>query len=197
MATSDSNAPALVGDLSKYRKGYKLGPPRPPNAWILYRSEKLKAIAAGERFENLEAILAEQRGEGREGGREGAKAPRGDSKQKGKLSVKAVGKGKKKKEALETESDQEEEDGAKIEAASSLSSKTVPQAEISKVISLLWKREKKEEKARFEKMAQAKKIEVRIFTLPLLIRWYSCYVALTTARSLVSGLQVSANEEGR
>lgn len=160
MAPSDSNTHVLPSDLSKYRKGYKLGPPRPPNAWILYRSEKLKAIAAGERFENLEAILLETRGEGEEGGRKGGKARRGDSKQKGKLPVKAVAKGKKEEEAMETGSDQEEEDEAKIETATSSSSKTVPQAEISKVISLMWKREKKEEKARFEKMAQAKKIEV-------------------------------------
>lgn len=159
MTPSDSAAPPLVSDLTQYRKGYKLGPPRPPNAWILYRSEKLKAIAAGERFDNLEEILAEQR-DGGEERTEGTRAPSGKAKQKGKMAIKVTGKGKKKKEASETASDHEREDDGKVQGHRPSTSKTVPQAEISKVISLMWKREKKEEKARFEKMAQAKKIEV-------------------------------------
>lgn len=162
MTPPESSATVLASDLSKYRKGYKLGPPRPPNAWILYRSEKLKAIAAGERFENLEAILAEQRTGSDEASTEGSRAPRRGSKQK--TQSKATAKGKKKKQTMDPDTEQEEEDDidadSKADAPTASSSKTVPQAEISKVISLMWKREKKEEKARFEKMAHAKKLEV-------------------------------------
>jgi hypothetical protein len=162
MTPPETSAPHLASDLSKYRKGYKLGPPRPPNAWILYRSEKLKAIAAGERFENLEAILAEQRTDGEEP--EGSRAPRRGSKQKSKSQSGAAAKGKKKKQTMDTDTEQEEDNdndaASKVDAPPTSSSKTVPQAEISKVISLMWKREKKEEKARFEKMAHAKKLEV-------------------------------------
>jgi hypothetical protein len=35
-------------------------PPRPPNAWILYRSERLRAIAAGEPIPGLLAVLEAQ-----------------------------------------------------------------------------------------------------------------------------------------
>ena len=33
--------------------------PRPPNAWILYRSDKLKAIAAGEMIPGLDSVMSE------------------------------------------------------------------------------------------------------------------------------------------
>lgn len=149
-------------------KSLKSNPPRPPNAWILYRSEKLKAIAAGEKLANLDAILAEQQAEVQRAQEGSSRAPRGGGKQRAgsqasSKTSKGTAKGKKKAGDQDTESEPTDGRSPPQDQANSdgnTGSKAVPQAEISKVISLMWKREKKEEKARFEKMAQARKAEV-------------------------------------
>lgn len=148
-------------------KQLKSGPPRPPNAWILYRSEKLKAIAAGEKLENLEVILAEQQAEleeqniGTSGGPAGKERARPQTSSK---TTKKVTKGRKKAGERGTESDQTDDRSPPQESTANsnghITSKAVPQAEISKVISLMWKRETQQERGRFEKMAQLKKVEV-------------------------------------
>lgn len=166
---SDTDAAPLPIDIKpRTIKSLKSNPPRPPNAWILYRSEKLKAIAAGEKLANLDTILAEQAAESRRAQEGTSRAPGNSGKQRGisQTSSKSSKSSKGKKKAGESEAESELTDGRSTPQDSAAISdgnagtKAVPQAEISKVISLMWKREKKEEKAKFEKMAQAKKIEV-------------------------------------
>lgn len=171
MTPPDTDAINLPPDVKpRTIKSLKSNPPRPPNAWILYRSEKLKAIAAGEKLANLEAILAEQQAEAQRANEGTSRAPRGGNKRRGgsqtsSKSSKGKAKGKKKAGDHDTESEPTDGRSPPQDSANSdgnTASKAVPQAEISKVISLMWKREKKEEKARFEKMAQLKKAEVSV-----------------------------------
>ncbi|KAJ9098478.1 hypothetical protein QFC19_006345 [Naganishia cerealis] len=142
----------------------KTGPPRPPNAWILYRSEKLKAIAAGEKLLSLEEILAEQakinaaeaggssRAPGVSTQKSGSQKPPPPGKGKGKQ------KGKKIEQPIETMEEQKPPTDT-VSREDNASNKAIPQAEISKVISLMWKREKREEKAKYERMAEVRKAE--------------------------------------
>jgi hypothetical protein len=178
----------------------KTGPPRPPNAWILYRSEKLKAIAAGERIRSLDEVLAEQARAKAEEASGSSRAPKGAAKT-GARKATPPGKGKAKQKGKKTEQpiEVEAELSALPETASreDLASKAIPQAEISKVISLMWKREKKEEKAKYEKMAEMRKAEVS-FGLPASsLPPISHHTRLRTARSQVPGLQVSSDEKRR
>jgi hypothetical protein len=178
----------------------KTGPPRPPNAWILYRSEKLKAIAAGERIRSLDEVLAEQARAKAEEASGSSRAPKGAAKT-GARKATPPGKGTAKQKGKKTEQpiEVEAELLALPETASreDLASKAIPQAEISKVISLMWKREKKEEKAKYEKMAEMRKAEVS-FGLPASsLPPISHQTRLRTARSQVPGLQVSSDEKRR
>ncbi|KAJ9119614.1 hypothetical protein QFC22_003323 [Naganishia vaughanmartiniae] len=140
----------------------KIGPPRPPNAWILYRSEKLKAIAAGERMKSLDEVLAEQASNKAEEASGSSRAPKGAAKGGARKTTpprkgKAKQKGKKAEQANEVE--EERSPLPDTTSREDLASKAIPQAEISKVISLMWKREKREEKAKYEKMAEMRTAE--------------------------------------
>lgn len=124
--------------------------PRPPNAWILYRSDMLKRISEGEKVpgidkarEELGLSLSHDNGLGDEGSgnrpmppppvkkikvRKGAKMPTED--------YIALGPGK--------------------------GGKGLPQSDISKVISHLWKNEVSEIRTVYESRANAKKLEVSL-----------------------------------
>lgn len=124
--------------------------PRPPNAWILYRSDMLKRISEGEKVpgidkarEELGLSLSHDNGLGDQGSgnrpmppppvkkikvRKGAKMPTED--------YIALGPGK--------------------------GGKGLPQSDISKVISHLWKNEVSEIRTVYESRANAKKLEVSL-----------------------------------
>jgi hypothetical protein len=133
-------------------------PPRPPNAWILYRSERLRAIAAGEPIPGLLAVLeaqslvraldvSEQRVSGT---KESSSSPEPNRFQLFKdAEPPSPGSQKSVKEDLKAEN------GSKYRRA-------LLQADISKVISMMWKREDKEVKSKYEAMAEAKKLEVSV-----------------------------------
>ncbi|RSH95807.1 Inorganic phosphate transporter pho84 [Saitozyma podzolica] len=56
--TDQEQAPSETPSPVK-KAGRSQKPPRPPNAWILYRSDKLRAIAASQPVPGLDAIIAE------------------------------------------------------------------------------------------------------------------------------------------
>ncbi|KAI5454472.1 hypothetical protein NCC49_003372 [Naganishia albida] len=131
-------------------------PPRPPNAWILYRSERLRAIAAGEPIPGILAVLeaqslvraldvSEQRNYG---SKESSSSPDPNRFQLFKDAEPTT---------LPTEKNEIAED-AVLDGGSKYR-RALLQADISKVISMLWKREGKEVKAKYEAMAEAKKQE--------------------------------------
>lgn len=131
-------------------------PPRPPNAWILYRSERLRAIAAGEPIPGLLAVLeaqslvraldvSEQRVSGT---KESSSSPEPNRFQLFKDAEPPSPESQKS-----VKEDSKTENGSKYRRA-------LLQADISKVISMMWKREDKEVKAKYEAMAEAKKLEV-------------------------------------
>lgn len=168
---AQSEAPSPVKKASKTAQ-----PPRPPNAWILYRSDKLKAIADGETVPGLDAIKAEITG----GSSSGSGSSGEDSSGLGK------GKGKSTDETPAA-SDQQTFDagsmppplpplppakakkpkrGSKEPTEGYLSlgrgktGRGLPQADISKMISTLWKRETEAVRTKYENMAEQKKQEV-------------------------------------
>ncbi|KAJ9094466.1 hypothetical protein QFC21_006005 [Naganishia friedmannii] len=162
--TGDQDDSQSFTSAKRGRKGaiLKTGPPRPPNAWILYRSEKLKAIAAGERMRSLDEILEEQASTKAEEASGSSRAPKSATKT-GAQKITPPGKGKAKQKGKKAEqADEVEEELSPLPDTTTqedAASKAIPQAEISKVISLMWKREKKEEKAKYEKMAEMRKAE--------------------------------------
>jgi len=124
--------------------------PRPPNAWILYRSDKLKAIAAGSEILGLDDVMAElgvnssssdERGKNAEAGEDLAHKPK--SKQK---KVKKGGK---------------EPTEGMLSLGKGKTGRGLPQADISKMISMLWKRETAAVRAEYERQSEMKKAEVR------------------------------------
>jgi hypothetical protein len=132
-------------------------PPRPPNAWILYRSERLRAIAAGEPIPGLLAVLeaqslvraldvSEQRNPGF---KDSSSSPEPNRFQLFKDAEPLTPPTEKD----DTVNDTALEGGSKYRRA-------LLQADISKVISMLWKREGREVKAKYEAMAEARKQEV-------------------------------------
>jgi hypothetical protein len=156
--------------------------PRPPNAWILYRSDKLRAIAAGESLPGLDAVMAEQ----------GVTSSSGSASSGEDSSKEGKGKGKSKEvtPASSVPSDGAEgikkgsmpppptpkgkvkgKKGAKEPTEGYLSlgpgktGRGLPQADISKMISMLWKRETPEVRAEYERLSELKKIEVRAICL--------------------------------
>ena len=132
-------------------------PPRPPNAWILYRSDKLKAIAGGEQVADLDAIMAES-------GVSSTSSSEGDVK---------VAKVKRKKGSKEPTE-------GMLALGRGKTGRGLPQADISKMISMMWKRERPEVRAQYEHLSEMRKLEVRATSRPGLI----------AASREISGLQV-------
>ncbi|KAJ9107554.1 hypothetical protein QFC21_001013 [Naganishia friedmannii] len=133
-------------------------PPRPQNAWILYRSDRLRAIAAGETIPGLLAVLEEH---------SLVRAP--------DVSEHKVQKGKdfpsspesnrfqvfKDAEPSTSVPNSENPEG-NVEDTSTKYRRALLQADISKVISMMWKRESRAVKSKYESMAEAKKLESHV-----------------------------------
>lgn len=131
-------------------------PPRPPNAWILYRSERLRAIAAGEPIPGLLAVLEAQSlvraldvSEQRPSGFKDASS----SPEPNRFQL------FREDEPSNPPNQKDVKDDPKTETSSKYR-RALLQADISKVISMMWKREGKEVKSKYEAMAEAKKLEV-------------------------------------
>ena len=128
--------------------------PRPPNAWILYRSDKLKAIANGERPPGLDEILAESGLS--TSGTDLSEDSSAEDKKMGSISMPPPPSPQKKLKK-----------GAKEPTEGLLSlgrgktGRGLPQADISKMISMLWKRETPEVRAEYEKLSETRKLQVR------------------------------------
>ncbi|KAJ9100027.1 hypothetical protein QFC19_005845 [Naganishia cerealis] len=131
-------------------------PPRPQNAWILYRSDRLRAIAAGEHIPGLLAVLEEH---------SLVRAPELNEQKppNGKESPSSAEGGRFQlfKDAEPsppvTTSDQLEDNA---EESRNKYRRALLQADISKVISMMWRRECQDVKSKYESMAEAKKLEV-------------------------------------
>lgn len=163
--------------------------PRPPNAWILYRSDMLKRISEGEKVpgidkarEELGLSLSHGDGLGDEGSGNRAMPPPPVKKIK-------VRKGSK----MPTED--------YIALGPGKGGKGLPQSDISKVISHLWKNEVSEIRTVYENRANAKKLEVSLqnygrvaISIPNLI---FTQLINNAASKVVSWLQVQTYEEGR
>ncbi|WVQ82751.1 hypothetical protein IAT38_004883 [Cryptococcus sp. DSM 104549] len=119
--------------------------PRPPNAWIIYRSHVLGALGKGEHVPGLDKAMAEVGYRNPAGkGRAGAPSSSDESMPPPKPRIKrgvappteeflALGQGK--------------------------TGKGLPQADISKVISYLWKHETADRRRMYETQAELKKAE--------------------------------------
>ena len=153
-------------------KSLKNHTPRPPNAWILYRSDMLKTIASGGEIPGLESVMAELGVSGSsESSNEGEVAGLKRKTKKGKKGAKeptegllSLGRGK--------------------------TGRGLPQADISKMISMLWKRETPKIRGEYEKRSEMKKQEVSQFSCP------SDTKLKHLARVTLSRLQVSTFTQG-
>lgn len=126
--------------------------PRPPNAWILYRSDKLRAIASGETVPGLEdASTSTSASSGDETKKSESQTPdtssRAPSPQKGKKPSRARKALKPPTEGL-------------LALGRGKFGRGLPQADISKLISSLWRSETPEVRAKYERLSDQKKMEV-------------------------------------
>ncbi|OCF37639.1 hypothetical protein I317_04365 [Kwoniella heveanensis CBS 569] len=147
---------------SKGGKGPKIAIPRPPNAWILYRSDILKGLAEKTEIPGLEAVMLKM------GYNPTTSASSDESAVEGSRG-KGKGKGKATTDSEmmppPTSKRRKQKKGAKAPTEAFLSlgrgknGKGLPQADISKLISNLWKSETAERKAFYERKADLKKIE--------------------------------------
>jgi hypothetical protein len=140
-------------------------PPRPPNAWILYRSDQLKAISAGRKIKDLDDVMRES----------GVSSNSGDesSAEAGLTSTTSVTDDDKEKPIIKRKGKK----GAKepteglLALGKGKTGRGLPQAHISKMISELWKRESQTVRGEYEKRSEVKKLEVSLF-LPSTFEFY-------------------------
>jgi hypothetical protein len=130
-------------------------PPRPPNAWILYRSDRLRDIAEGVTLPGLETIKAEL----------GMSADSGEkSLESGTEDAEGAGAGaaadeKPKKKAKPKKGSKTPSEGI-LNLGKGKTGRGIPQADISKLISMMWARESETVKKEYDGMATRKKEEV-------------------------------------
>lgn len=139
-------------------------PPRPPNAWILYRSDQLKAISAGRKVKGLDDVMRESGVSSSSGEESSTEAGLTSA-----TSVSATGTG------TGTGTDEEHEKpivrrkakkGAKepteglLALGKGKTGRGLPQAHISKMISELWKRESPAVRGEYERQSELKKLAV-------------------------------------
>ena len=127
--------------------------PRPPNAWILYRSDKLKAIAAGDTIKGLEAVMTELYPSGSSAGTSNESGDAEESNTGSEIKRKKPRKPKAKKGAKEPTE-------GLLSLGRGKTGRGLPQADISKMISMLWKQESPEVRTQYERMSEMKKQEV-------------------------------------
>jgi hypothetical protein len=142
----------------------KAQPPRPPNAWILYRSDRLKDISAGRVVKGLDAVM-------RDSGFSGSSASSGEESASGMAldgtkgtpatSVSGGTDDDKPKPVVRRKGKK----GAKepteglLRMGTGKTGRGLPQAHISKMISELWKREEPEIRREYEMRSEKKKNE--------------------------------------
>lgn len=143
-------------------------PPRPPNAWILYRSDQLKAISAGRKVKGLDDVMRES-GVSSSSGEESSAEPGLTSA----TSVSATGTGTDEEKPIVKRKGKK---GAKepteglLRMGKGKTGRGLPQAHISKMISELWKRESPTVRGEYERRSEAKKLEVSLLFLSLEFR---------------------------
>jgi hypothetical protein len=136
---------------------FKAQPPRPPNAWILYRSDKLKDISAGRSITGLDDVMRETGVSSSSGEESSAEAghttPATSASATGTDEDKPVTKRKGKKGAKEPTE-------GLLRMGKGKTGRGLPQAHISKMISELWKRESPTVRGEYERRSELKKLEV-------------------------------------
>lgn len=173
--TTDPNRPSTTvsmldtpGPSSSATATLEAKPPRPPNAWIIYRSDMLKSISAGRCIPGLEDVM-------REAGYPVASSGTGSSAEESGMDVTQSATDDDGKPAAKPKKRAKGKKGAKEPTEGLLSlgrgktGRGLPQAHISKMISTLWKRESQDVRAKYEKMSEAKKLEVSFCLLHLLL----------------------------
>lgn len=151
----------------------KLKVPRPPNAWILYRSEMLREIGKGRYPEGFDDAIAESgvgAGTGHSSsGEDAAKGKPPTPPTSASSDVPGADAAKDKGDMPPQPTPQKMKKGKKgskdptpglLTLGSGKTGRGIPQADISKLISIMWKREKAEVRAVYEGKAEAKKAEV-------------------------------------
>ncbi|WRT64334.1 uncharacterized protein IL334_001266 [Kwoniella shivajii] len=137
--------------------------PRPPNAWILYRSDILKDLAAGNDIPNLDITLAKM-GYGATTSASSDESNLGGLTDRGKsrevldshmMPPPTSTKTKYKKVKSQGREPTEEF----LSLGRGKTGKGLPQAHISKLISTLWKNETPDRRAFYEQKANLRKIE--------------------------------------
>ncbi|KAK6905910.1 hypothetical protein I203_106745 [Kwoniella mangroviensis CBS 8507] len=136
--------------------------PRPPNAWILYRSDILKDLASGNDIPGLDAVLTKlgygpvTSASSDESTNESVSATKGKSKEatdSEMMPPPSTIKVKKSKKGVKQPTEEF------LSLGRGKTGKGLPQAHISKLISTLWKNETEERKAFYERKADLRKIE--------------------------------------
>lgn len=146
--------------------------PRPANAWILYRSDKLKAIASGERMPPLDDFLARSRRSDAEvQAEEEASMEDGESSAltgAGRASNDATRVATKRKKKKKSKPNMNEVPAQELERIRQIMNHEAtddeprsmpPQAEISKLISFMWKNESRATKQKYERLSDIRRME--------------------------------------
>jgi hypothetical protein len=166
---AQSEAPSPVKKATKTSQ-----PPRPPNAWILYRSEKLRAIGAGETIPGLDAIKAEIAIGSSSGSASSGEDNSNLDKGKGKSTDETPASSDQQtfdagsmpppppppSKAKKPKKGSKEPTEGYLSLGRGKTGRGLPQADISKMISMLWKRETEAVRTKYEDMAEQKKQEV-------------------------------------
>lgn len=145
-AIGQSGMDIADAEFTETKKADVVKTPRPPNAWILYRSDQLKAIGSGQLIPGLEAVQAEIAASS------SASASSGPEKED---KIGPVKKKKAKKGAKEPTE-------GMLALGRGKTGRGIPQADISKMISMLWKRESPVVRAEYERRSEEKKQEVSV-----------------------------------
>jgi hypothetical protein len=150
-------------------------PPRPPNAWILYRSETLAKMSRGERIPLLEQVLIESYGPAKFPAQpwptqsESTEEDDGTGANKGPKSFR---KGKKGGKDINWYMWMlgliRSPDGG------------MPQSDVSRIISNIWKHEPEEQRQHYDNLSQIKKAEVS----PPCAALRSCFIHMLTHQHL-------------
>ena len=126
-------------------------PPRPSNAWILYRSDRLRDIADGIALPALEGIKSEL----------------GISSDSDEKSVSSSaedidnGDAKKSTAAKSSRKGSKKPSEGILNLGKGKTGRGIPQADISKLISMMWARESNVVKKEYDNLATRRKEEVR------------------------------------
>lgn len=122
-------------------------PPRPPNAWIMYRSDKLKEIRDGKQIDGFDKIMTES------GLSSSASASSGEES----LMNGVVGEKPKRRKGKKGVKEPTE---GLLRMGKGKTGRGLPQAHISKMISELWKAETPAIRGEYERRSEVKKLEV-------------------------------------